>query len=136
MRVFLLLATLFLSSGAFAQNGSASTTYDARLLEVYEESHLDNLQTNNPFLIQYLSYFLDHGWAFETFPAEKVSGLDKVVVADITQINVLKLLADKKVSKGYLNRNYFQIEGSNDVLVILSEKEFTAKLNTFLGRTY
>lgn len=136
MRVILLLATLFLTSAAFAQNNSSSTTYDARLLEVYEENHLDNLQNNNPFLIQYLSYFLDHGWTLETFPAEKANGLQIINVPNVDEINVLKLLSDKEVSKSYLNRNYFQIEGSTEVLVILSEKEFTEKLNIFLGRTY
>lgn len=128
---FLLLLTLpYLSN---AQNKVASElTPDARLYEVYEESYVNRLVQENPFLIKRWNYYLDHAFTIETAIPEKTADLPTVQIEDISQINILQLEKEQKIHKSWEVPAQYRIANTDKVLVYQSGKAFNEALRAYL----
>ena len=67
MKQLLLLLTLTISLSAFAQRNSSND----RLLTKFSQEQLNKMETQQPQMIAYWNYFLDHGYAVNSGLNEK-----------------------------------------------------------------
>lgn len=139
MKGILTLVLLTLSILSFAQKKSAKTVetveMDDRLAEVYDKEYLTNLQSQNPFLLQRWSFYLDNSYYIVNFPSEKGNPDYPIIeVADLDNMNILLLEKSQKMTRDFDKPSKYKIKGTNKILVYYSGKEFNQKLNDFLGR--
>jgi hypothetical protein len=136
MKGILTLILLTLSILSFAQNNSSETVeIDERLTEVYDAEYLTNLQTQNPFLLQRWSFYLDNAYYIVDFPKGKgTPDYPTIEVADLDNMNILLLEKSQKMTRDFDKLTKYKIKGTNKILVYYSGKEFNQKLNSFLGR--
>lgn len=107
---------------------------DARLYEALSDAEIAEMQSKNPFLISYYNYFLDHSYKIIDQPQNTKLDLPKVIIPNLNTFNILVLKKDQKLKREWATQTYYEIEGTKKVLVFISEREFTQKLNKHLGR--
>lgn len=136
MKGILTLILLTLSILSFAQKKSSENIkIDERLTEVYDTEYLTNLQTQNPFLLQRWSFYLDNAFYIVDFPTEKGNpDYPTIEVEDLDKINIFLLEKKQNMTRDFEKLSKYKIKGTNKVLVYYSGKEFNQKLNSFLGR--
>lgn len=125
------LIALIGSVTAFAQ---AEISIDQRLYDVFDASFLKKLQTDKSFHLHYYNFSLDNSYEIIEIPKEKNMQLPKVEIKDLDKINILKLQQEQKLTKSYDAPTYYQIKGSDKILMIRSEKDFAKRLNKHLDR--
>ncbi len=135
------ILTLFLILPLFtiAQNNQKNTPIpDERLLEVFDLEYIEHLQAKNPRMIEYFNYYLDFGYQLLDVHSDKINALSATSIAldDPNNLNILLLLQNLNLKKKFDTNQYFQINESNRVLCILSEKAFVKKLNAHLGLSH
>lgn len=134
---FLLIASLLIAMAAslVAQAQPASTPpIDSRLLEVYEESHLLQLQQNQPFHLQYYNYFLDNGYEIQAIPTGKSTTYPTVRIDNPDDFNILLVMEEQSLQRAYDRAMYYRIEGHDKLLILKAERDFIQALNVHLGR--
>lgn len=138
MKGILTLLLLTLSILSFAQKQSSEIVeIDERLTTVYEKEYLENLQIQNPVLLQRWSFYLDNAFYIVDFPQEKGNpDYPMIEIADLDNINIFLLERNQKMERDFDKSTKYKIKGTNKVLVYYSGKEFNQKLNKFLGRNY
>jgi hypothetical protein len=121
---------------AFSQNTTIPTTPDARISEVFTKEEVDFWQSNNTFLIQRYNYYLDNAWSIIEVDEAKLSAgnYPEVSISDLSKVNILLVEKENKVNRNFDRPTIYRIKGQNKLLVYLSEKEFSQKLNKALGR--
>lgn len=78
IKFFYITLVLVITAGTslFSQN-SNKVTPDPRLYQCFEKTYIDNLLVNNPEMIAYYNYYLDHSYYVASLKAEKeVTGKD------------------------------------------------------------
>lgn len=104
-----------------------------KLIEFLGEKDYEYLKFKNSHLLKYYDYFIDNSYYIIEIPAEKKSDVsyDKVDLplvngkVDTEKLNVLLL----DIERDYENQKRYLINGSSQVLVFYSEKEFIEKFN-------
>lgn len=99
---------LFLSFGASAQD------FDARLLEKFKQSELQDLKTNAPDKLRLMTYALDHGMYIAESGNTKGASLPEIAAPQEGQTYLDLGLEISDVNQ------YFQIAGENRILVVKS----------------
>ena len=113
---------------------------DERLLELYSQKHIDKLMTNQPNIIAYWNYFLDHSYFIENPPVSKANtypnledavltnpetGLPYDVSMEVNQLNVklfhLEIQKNKRVS--------YRLGDTGKLITFYSKDEFLANYN-------
>ena len=117
------------------QAQDASISIDKRLYEVFDVTFLDNLKEKNPFHLQYYNFFLDNGYSVIDLPAGKKSSYPEVKIDDLSNFNILKIQNEQQLKRSYEEPTVYKIKGSNQFLMLRSEKEFIKMLNEHLGRS-
>lgn len=129
-------AFVFLATFAFSQQTN-TISIDDRLYDVYDQEYLENVKQNNPFLIQYWNYYLDHAWSIEPLPAEKQSSVQQTIeIPEVEKINILLLEKTLDIHPDRQTYKMYRIKDTGKMLVYLPGKVFVANLNKHLGRTY
>lgn len=108
---------------------------DQRIIDYLGQEKVDIITKNNPDLISYYNYFLDNSYMVASVPQDKLNDNNfqeidlplKNGKVDIKTLNVLKL----EIQRKYDERIYFKVKNSNEIFVILSEKEFIEKYNEY-----
>lgn len=134
--IFLFCLYCICTFAAFGQSNEIQVEPDARLLEVYEESYLTGLQKNNPFLLQRWNFYLNNAYMLGEVAPSKNATYPIVYVDDLTNINILLLEKEQKLAHDFKARTYYQIAGTNKLLIYRSGEEFRDALNKHLGRAY
>lgn len=125
MKSGLIVLFLFFACSLFAQN-----QYDERLLAKFNKEQITTLNTSNPEVIAYWTYYLDHAYSIENVPSGKdVSGLPEVKIKNLNRLNILEL----DVHMNRVAPMYYRIKGSNQLLVMMSNEEFSEKFNVHRG---
>ena len=121
-----------------AQPATSSTVkYDERLLELYDQSYLESLTEEQPFIIQRWNFILDHSYQIVDFPAEKMSDDYRVIhVDDLENLNILKLTRDLNLTKDQKKNTFYRIGDSNKHLLLLPREKMAKRLNKHLDRDY
>lgn len=132
---FLLAACMWLTSLALQAQPASAPPIDSRLLEVYQEAHLKQLQQEQPFHLQYYNYFLDNGYEIQPIPAGKTTTYPTVRIDNLEAFNILKVMEAQALQRAYDKPMYYRIEGQDKLLVLKSERAFIKALNTHLGRS-
>ena len=134
MKVLFTSCFLFATILLFAQQ---PIPIDARLLEVYDQTYLEQLQTDNPFLLKRLNFYLDNAWYLSDYPEEKgAADFPVVQVSDIESINILLLEKEQGLRKDFQKEVVYSINGTRKVLIYRSGREFNSLLNVHLERVY
>lgn len=108
---------------------------DQRIIDYLGQEKVDIIAKNNPDLIRYYNYFLDNSYMVASVPQDKLNDNNfqeidlplKNGKVDIKTLNVLKL----EIQRKYDERIYFKVKNSNEIFVMLSEKEFIEKYNEY-----
>jgi len=119
---YLLIVFVLISTLSFAQ--SEGTT-DARLFSKYSKEELKKIQTDNPEEFAYLNYFIANCFKVMELPSEKGNAHEikgTLKLKSIENINIYELKLDTK-EKDY---QYYKIEGTTKMLVILSNEQILA----------
>ncbi len=121
---YTLLFLLGLSLVGFSQSG----TIDARLKSNFTEKELAEMQLKNPSNLEYLNFYVANAYEVTPMPSAKGNAHEikgTVKIADLNAVNIydLKLFP---LQKDY---QYYKIEGTDKLLVIISEEQLKAKYN-------
>ena len=141
MKKFLLLFVggFLLCSGAFAQS-----PVDSRLVDLYGQNYINQVQTNNPRLIEYWDFCLTSSYYVSGSGGKDLSdlpdfatviskqGLPGPTTIDPDTFNPLAYLdvTDRE------QRAYYRLGNTGNLIVFYSRKEVTEKFNDFKGLTY
>lgn len=136
MKNLLFILFCMLSLSAFGQSETKLVEPDARLNNVYAEHYLMRLQEANPFIIQRWNFYLDNAFFVAENSPEKGATYPTVEIADLENINILLIEKEQKIHHDFKARTYYQIAGTNKMLVYRSGKEFRDALNKYLGRVH
>lgn len=121
----LLTLSIFLSSYIF---GYGQLSYDARLKSKFSEKELVEMQTKNAKNLEYLNFYVANAYQINQMPSGKSNAHEikgTIKVKDINNINIYELNLNP-LPKDY---QYYKIEGSDKLLVILSEDQIKEKFN-------
>lgn len=124
---------VFLSSFTYVQLNT-KTKPDPRLYEVLSKTEVNEMLDKNPFLIEYYNYFLDNSFKIIEQPKGKLLTLPTVVIPDVGRFNILEVQKKQKLERSWENQTYYSIEGTDKILVFISEREFKQRLNAHIGR--
>jgi len=105
-----------------AQTGS----YDKRLLSKFSDKELQELQVNNPDSYAYWNFVVANAYAVMELPAAKSNDKElkgTVKIADINNVNIL----DLKLFPVSNQNQYYRIEGTSKMLMILSDEQVKSK---------
>lgn len=111
----------------FACYASAqSNSFDQRLLSKYTKNELNEMQISNPIAFAYWNFYASNAFQVMDLPDEKsgtheIKGIVKI--QDINSINIFDLHYIPSI-KDY---QYYRIEGTRKLLVILSEEQIKEK---------
>ena len=108
---------------------------DKRVVEYLGIDKVAMLQKNNPDLILYYNYFLDHAYILSEVPQDKLdfNSLKELTLplvngkVNTKSLNILKLDLQRKFDQ----RLYFKIRGTHQLFIVLSENEFMKKYNAY-----
>ena len=136
-KIFIPALLLFYSITTFAQSQHQTHTHpiDARLYEVFDGTYLEQLNAENPFLIQRMNFYLDHAWYITDLPAEKAkTEYPRIEIENLEKMNILLLERSQKMQRDWDKQTVYKIGDSGKALVFLPGKEFTKKLNEHLAQ--
>lgn len=107
---------------------SQTNNYDTRLLSKFSDKELLEMKSNAPETLNYWNFYVANAYQIMDLAAEKavaheIKGTLKIV--DTKNINVFELNKIPLV-KDY---QYYKIESTNKLLVIISEEQIKAKFN-------
>ncbi len=136
MKNILVILLCICSLSVFGQNKAELVEPDARLADVYSEAYLIRLQTANPFLLQRWNFYLNNAFFITENPADKGATYPSIEVTDLDNINILQIEKEQKIHHDFKARTYYQIAGTDKMLVYHSGEEFRDALNAHLGRVY
>jgi len=109
---------------------------DPRLYEVFDSAYLSRLATENPTLLQRWNYYLDNAFVISDFPEKKgdMSRYPAVQIPDTAHLNILALEKRQHLARNWDAPVFYRIEGTDQVLMYFSGKEFNRKFRRWLSR--
>ncbi|MEL6942792.1 MAG: hypothetical protein AAFO82_08995, partial [Bacteroidota bacterium] len=87
LTILLLLSPIFVLS----QKENSIDKIDSRLYEVFDETYLEQIQRQNPFLLQRWSYYLDHAFYIVEDPKLLEYEYPKVNIEDLNAFNIMEI---------------------------------------------
>ncbi len=118
--------------GAYA--GKSPET-EKKVMDYLGKESYEFVLKKNPDIIKYYIYFIENSYYIADIPKEKSGSTKDIKTAviplksngdiDIVAMNVLKL----NLKRDFYNRTYYQIEGTQKLLVFYSEVEFMENFN-------
>jgi hypothetical protein len=125
MKNLILFFFLSLPTMIFSQNTSVKP--DARLYDALEKTYIDSLVKVNSNLINYYNYYLDNAYfiADDEKSDKKVGEVPlSVKVADVNNINILKLEHEQGLKPQLYFTTIYKIEGTQKYLCYYSSEVF------------
>ncbi len=100
--------------------------YDLRLLSKFSEKELKEMQYQNPETLSYWNFYVANAFQVVDLPNEKSNAHEIKGNVQIQNINLINIfdLHYLPLAKDY---QYYRIEGTNKLLVILSEEQIKEK---------
>lgn len=123
-KIYLVALLMSLGFVSLAQN----ETIDARLNSKFSKQELKELQSKNPGELAFLNFYVANAYQVTPMPSGKggtheIKG--SIKVADLNNVNIYELNLSP-LQKDY---QYYTIEGTDKLLVILSDEQIRAKYN-------
>lgn len=122
MKVIFFVTTLLIGFSSIAQSD-----YDERLLAKFSEDRINELKVEQPQIIDYYTYYLDHSYEIvDEATSGKSFKSDKIVkIKDLDSFNILELglTMDRSSAKIY------KIKGTDKYLRLFSNQEFVLGYN-------
>lgn len=138
MKLIWTIFSFLIVNTMFAQSNSETTTTpvpDQRLYEVYETDYIDRLVTENPFLIKRWNYYLDNAFYIMDAVPGKTDDKPEVTITDISNINILLLEKEQKLTHDFKGMTIYNIKNTNKCLVYLPGEKFVKLLNAALAKS-
>lgn len=121
MKSILILFFLGISLSVFSQGD-----FDKRLLARFSEQQIVELKAEHPDALAYWNYYLENSYEIIDLPNGKSADeFPEIKFKSASKFNIL----DEKLTMDGMGKKYYQISGTNQILVLLSSKEFTKKFN-------
>lgn len=123
---YLLVLLVLTSTMSFAQKSNDS---DSRLLSKYSKEELKKLQKDSPEEYSYLNYYVANCYKIMELPSEKGNAHEikgTLSIKSLDNINIYDLKLETK-EKDY---QYYKIEGTTKLLVILSNEQIKNSYKT------
>ncbi|MES2591766.1 MAG: hypothetical protein V4608_07770 [Bacteroidota bacterium] len=119
-----LIAFLFSASLSNAQNSG----FDQRLLSKFSKNELTEMKSKNADTYAYWNFYVANAYQIVDLPAEKTNAHEikgTVKIPDMSSINIFDL-NHIPLKKDY---QYYRIEGTNKLLMIISEEQIKEKFS-------
>jgi len=129
--VLLLLCPIF----ALAQKEASKDVIDDRLYAVFDGQYLEQLQKQNPFLLQRWSYYLDHAFYIVEDPKLTEYEYPTVKIENLERFNIIKIEREQALERYFNKESTYHIEGTNKALIYYPAKVFNERLNQYLKRS-
>ncbi len=123
-KIMFLVTFLLFSYFANAQNNS----FDQRLLSKFSKEELNEMQSNNTFSYSYWNFYVANAYEIVELANEKANTHEIKGTVKIQDINTINIFDLHYVPLGS-DYQYYQIEGTQKLLVILSEEQIKAKFS-------
>ncbi|MEL6717385.1 MAG: hypothetical protein AAFP82_01580 [Bacteroidota bacterium] len=130
LTILLLLSPIFVLS----QKENSIDKIDSRLYEVFDETYLEQIQRQNPFLLQRWSYYLDHAFYIVEDPKLLEYEYPKVNIEDLNAFNIMEIERTQGLERYFERESTYHIEGTSKALVYYPAKIFNKRLNQYLKR--
>lgn len=136
MKLTLILFYFLCATSIFAQNTEDSQTPqpDQRLYEVYDPSYVDQLLTENPFLIKRWNYYLDNAYYLIDAVPGKTEDNPTITIPDMENINILLLEKQQGLTHDHQLPVIYNIKNSNKCLVYVPGKKFAKDFRASLDK--
>jgi hypothetical protein len=135
------LFSLMIMGSLFSQESKSNITPDPKLIDALGQETVDFYAQNNPKLILYYNFFLNHSYQITEIPQEKVKDLKDIPEfqlkpefqmesPDYTEKGLEKL----NIMKYDFNLNFeintfFRLGNTNKIIVFLSGKDIQTQFN-------
>lgn len=109
--------------------GQTTAKTDSRLLSKYSKEELKKIEKNTPDEFNYLNYYVANCYKVMELPTEKGNAHEikgTLSLKSMENVNIYELKLETK-DKDY---QYYKIEGTTKMLVILSNEQIKASYNT------
>lgn len=136
-RILILILTLLPFFAFSQQQIYFKKSIDPRLYAAYDKAFVDNVAQNDTFLLKRWTFYLDHAFFISESSLSKTEKDEKypsVVIADLQNINILKLEQEQQLVRDYYSEKIYKIKGTNKYLVYYSGRDFIQKLNEYLSK--
>lgn len=123
---YLLILMVLTSTMSFAQTTGKT---DARLYSKYSKEEIKKMQKDQPEEFNYLNYYVANCYKIMELPAEKGNAHEikgTITLKSLDNVNIYDLKLETK-EKDY---QYYKIEGTTKMLVILSNDQIKASYNS------
>jgi hypothetical protein len=105
-------------------------TPDTRLVALFDADYLQRLQTLQPVQLERLNYYLDHSYEVRPVPTGKsATNLPEVAIPDLATFNIIAFERERDLHRTANSPQVFRIQGTDKLLVLLSESEFVKLFN-------
>lgn len=109
-----------------------SNTIDERLYAVFDKQYLESVKTDDPMLLERWHFYLDNAFLISDSPPsknEKTKTYPSVLIADLSNINILKLEKEQDLKHDFYAETIYKIEGTQQFLIYLPGRDFVEKFN-------
>ena len=106
--------------------GAQNATYDKRLLSKFSEKELQEMERKSPETFNYWNYYSANAFQVMDLAAEKSVAHEIKGTLQISNINAINIF-DLKLTPAAKDYQYYKIEGTQKLLVILSEEQIKVK---------
>jgi hypothetical protein len=137
--IYSALLVILMATKLFAQRESTAN-YNQKLVDFYGTEYLNNLTTNNPGALKYISYFVDNGYWIEDSPKDisdfqDINSVDRIVSKTNPDISKTSTLGAELFNiltyniQAKENKQYYRIGDSNKLIVVYSRAEILSAVN-------
>jgi hypothetical protein len=119
---FFFVFFISLISFATAQNNS----FDKRLLSKFSEAELQDMSKKNAATLAYWNFYVTNAYQIADLPSEKSQAHELKGTIKIENINAVNIF-DLKLTPLQKDYQYYKIEGTQKLLLILSEEQIKEK---------
>lgn len=126
MKTIFILFFLGVSLSAFSQDD-----FDKRLLVKFSEEQVLKMKSEHPNVLEYWDFYLDHSYVIVDVPEGKsASEYPELKFKSADKFNILA----HDITMNSTVKKYYQLPGSNQMLVLLSSADFTKKFNEYRAK--
>lgn len=106
-----------------------TSTFDKRLLSKFSEKELHDMQAQNPETLNYWNYYASNAFQVMELPAQKAAAHEIKGTMKVSNLNSINIF-DLHLTPQPKDYQYYKIEGTDKLLVILSEEQIKTRFKT------
>ena len=125
-RTMRLMKTTLIACFLLAASITAYSQHDSRLEARFSPEQIAQMEEQHPSVLAYWNFYLDNAYTIQDIPQQKLQSMQNSIrIKDLNSFNIL----DTDLTMKRHGKQYFRIEGTQRMLVLYSNSEFTEMFN-------